>query len=195
MPGRTPYLAVDAFLDPLRSALACVAQTKIIVTSSGRREVDQEHWWALPGDDGYIRLGGPGRLQMFARMRYKIITDKRKDYGPYRVTTRGYMYGLRSPDNREVLQYHWHPSGQSHEQMPHLHIGSAQIADDAVISESHHLPTGRITFESVIRMAIKEFRVEPLHEDWEDRLMAAETPHILYRSWPSATVTAPPAVK
>jgi hypothetical protein len=195
MPGRTPYQAFEAFIDPLKGALACVARAKFLVQSEAKWAVDKEHFWALSGDDGYVRLAGPSGLQLLARMRFMIIQEKRQEYGPYRVTTRGYMYGLRTSDHREVMQYHWHLSVHAHEVNPHLHIGSAQIAEDAVISQGHHLPTGRITFEAVIRMAIREFRVEPLLDAWDDVLTAAETPHILYRSWPSPATAGPPAVR
>lgn len=193
MPGRTPYLAVEAFLDPLRRALACVAYTKILVPRAGYHVLDSEHFWSLPGDDGgHVKLRGPARLELSARMRYMIISDTRKDYGPFRVTTRGYLYSLRTTSRQVVVAYHWHPSGKSHEKAPHLHIGSAQIDRDAVISEGHHLPTGRITFEEIIRLAIKEFDVEPYDDKWRDTLDLCETPHKLYRSWPTAAQHTPP---
>lgn len=195
MPGKTPYQAFEAFIDPLKTAVACVARAKFVVKDEAKRVVNKEQFWALNGDDGYVQLGGDSRLQLLARMRFMVIEDKRKDYGPYRITTRGYMYGLRTSDHREVLQYHWHPSERAHELKPHLHIGSAQIAEYAVITQGHHLPTGRITFEAVIRMAIREFGAEPLLAGWEDALTAAETPHILYRSWPSAKIAGPPAIR
>jgi hypothetical protein len=84
-------------------------------------------------------------------MFYMIIRDNRPDFGPYRVTTRGYDYSVRRADRSKVLDYHWHPAGLSHEQRPHIHLGSAQLADDAVLSNKQHLLTGRVTFESVIR--------------------------------------------
>ena len=39
-----------------------------------------------------------------------------------------------------------------------------------------------MTFENVIRWAI-EFGVTRRHDDWENRLTLAETPHLLYRTW------------
>lgn len=193
MPGRTPYRAVEAFLDPLRHALACLTRTKILVSPGGHEMLDHEHFWTLPGDRGYVDLRGPARLQLSCRMRYMIIRDERPDYGPFRVTTRGYLYSLRTTSRQVVVDYHWHPSGSSHEKTPHLHIGSAQIGRDAVISEAHHLPTGRITVEEIIRMAIKEFEIEPYDENWRDTLDLSETPHKLYRSWPTAGQITPPA--
>lgn len=148
----------------------------------------QEHYWTFAGEDGYIDLrGGRARLQLSGRMRYMIIEDNRHDYGPYRVTTRGYLYSLCTRDGQALVNYHWHPSGNSHVKTPHLHIGSAQLDQDAVISSAHHLPTGRITFEEIIRTAIKEFEVEPFSDRWRDILDLCETPHRLYRSWPTAS--------
>lgn len=183
MPGRTPNDAFSAFITPLMDALKCVATTKI-ETSEGRRAVlGRKHNLHLTGrgNDGYLRLGRSG-LELRARMYYEIITDNRPDYGPYRITTRGYSYSIRTADGGAVLHYHWHPVGQSHEKRPHMHLGSAQLQPNAILSSKQHLLTGRITFESVIRDLIG-MGVEPRYDDWADLLDVCETPHLLHRTW------------
>lgn len=54
------------------------------------------------------------------------------------------------------------------------------------------LYTGRFTFEAVIRFAITNVGCEPACSDWEERLLLAETPHRLYRSWHQAPSEALP---
>jgi len=127
-------------------------------------------------------------------MRFKVIEDDRDTYGPYRMTTLGYQYIVEQDDGQEVIVYHWHPRGNSHRQDPHIHVGQAQLADDAVISRHSHLTSGRVTFESVIRMTITEWDVQPLVDDWDDRLVAAESPHLLFRSWHYWEQPGPPSV-
>ena len=115
-------------------------------------------------------------------MRYRIITDDREGYGSYRVTTRGYAYSLQDSSGRGMLDYHWHPTGRSDETRPHLHVGSHQLTDDAVLTNKLHIPTGRVTLEDAVRAAIG-LGAEPLVDDWDDRLTLSESPHKLYRSW------------
>lgn len=81
MPGRTPFEAFSAFVNPLADALACT-------------------------------------------------------YRPYRVTTRAYDYSLRTSDHRGVIDYHWHPTGLSDETQPHIHLGTTQLAEDAVLAKA-----------------------------------------------------------
>lgn len=185
MPGRKPYDAFGAFVKPLTSALACVANTKILTSPGGKNDMGTVHTLYITGagnDDGYITLTGDQSLELRARMYYEIIRDPRIGYGPYRVTTRGYDYSLRTSDGCAVLEYHWHPSGKSHEVAPHIHLGDAQLRPDAVLRNKQHLPTGRITFEAVVKSAIESGAL-PLCDDFAERLHETELRHVQYRSW------------
>src|SRR4051812_5959406 len=184
MPGRKPYNAFSAFVGPLADALSCVAKVKAVASPGGKTELNKVHDLHLTGvaGNGYVRLGGERRLELRARMYYEIIRDAREGYGPYRVTTKGYDYSLQTDDGCAVVDYHWHPLGQSHETAPHLHIGAAQLREDSVLSRKDHLPTGRITFERVIKTAI-EAGATPLKTDWAECLHQTEYRHVLHRSW------------
>ena len=184
MPGRTPYEAYSAFVTPLANALSCVARVKILCSAGGKTSLGRVHRLYLGGNEAgdHVKLAGDVRLELRARMRYEIIEDERKDYGPYRIRTRAYEYSLRQQNGQAVLEYHWHPDGVSHEVRPHIHLGSTQLRPEAVLTNKDHTLSGRMTLESVIRQAIN-YGVEPLHDDWDDRLTGAETPHLLYRSW------------
>jgi hypothetical protein len=184
MPGRKPYEAFSAFVGPLADALSCVARARFAVSPDGKTAMGATHGLFLTGqdNDGYARLLGSPRLELRARMFYEIIRDSRPGYGPFRITTRGYDYSLRAADGCAVLDYHWHPLGNSHTEAPHLHLGDAQLRPDAVLRSKYHLPTGRITFEAVVKIAI-ESGARPMHEDYEQRLSATEYRHVLHRSW------------
>lgn len=190
MPGRTPAEAVKAFLEPIEKALACVATAKITVPRGGLSpQVEQHHQWTINDGAGVELLTDGPDLFLFAAMYWKVITDERDGYGPYRVKTLGYDYSLVQGENTELWAIHWHPSGRSWEKHPHLHLGDALLARTAPVSSKTHLFTGRMTFENAIRWAV-DFGAEPLYDDWQDRLTLAETPHMLYRSW-SATPDVP----
>jgi hypothetical protein len=184
MPGRSAYEAYEAFVAPLASALSCIAVAKIQPSQGGKNVLHEDHNLHITGvaNDQYVRLKGEPAFELRARMVYRLIEDPRPAYGPLRVTTKSYDYSLRLATGQGVFDYHWHPDGNSHETRPHLHIGSSQLAADGVIAKKRHLHTGRITFESVIRTVI-EIGATPLREDWENRLNAAEWPHIQHRSW------------
>jgi hypothetical protein len=184
MPGKTPSDAFGAFVTPLTSALNCLAVPRVAVSPGGRAQPDTKHNLYLTGpleSDAYLRLPGI-TLEFRARMFYKIIQDDRPHYGPYRITTLGYDYSIRRTDGAAVVDYHWHPVGRSHEKRPHLHIGSSQLRDDAVLSNKQHLLTGRVTFESVIRDLIG-LGARPRMENHADRLVECEAPHLLFRTW------------
>jgi len=120
--------------------------------------------------------------QFDATMQWKLIEDDRPGFGPFRISTVGYMYSLSGTDRTEYWAHHWHPNGVSPVTDPHVHLGPALLADSSPVTPKAHLPTARTTFEKVVRWAF-EFGVPPACADWRDKLDLAETPHLLYRSW------------
>jgi hypothetical protein len=93
-------------------------------------------------------------------MLYEIIRTDDPVRGPWRVSTRAYAYEMQTSGRELVWSYHWHP--QSTVSNPHAHLGHTQLAEDAVLSDKAHHPTGRVSLESVIRTCITEYGVEPL---------------------------------
>lgn len=186
MPGRTPYAAYEAFVEPLAAALAAIARAPIQCTPGGKNELDKVHnlYIGRLGDRAYLPLTVRGtiNLELCARMQYMIILSERPESGKYRVTTCAYDYSIQQSDGRAVLDFHWHPEGESHETDPHLHIGEAQLRNDAVLTSKQHVPTGRVSFESIVRRLI-ESGVPPICEDWQDRLEKSEKLHKQHRSW------------
>lgn len=184
MPGRNPYQAVEAFIDPIQAAIACLASAKISVSHGGRHEVAVTHSWAINAGRG-ITLEGRATtglrvpLTFRATMSYEIVRGERDEW---RVSTRGYHYVIGAASD-EVVGYHWHPDGQSHVATPHVHIGAAALTEDGVLTPKSHLPTERVSFESMIRLLITEFGVEPAAADWHQRLDVSEGVFQLYRSW------------
>jgi hypothetical protein len=46
-----------------------------------------------------------------------------------------------------------------------------------------HIPTGRVSVEAVVRLAIEEFDVVPQRDDWEAVITASEDAFDRYREW------------
>ncbi len=93
------------------------------------------------------------------------------------------MYSIEAPDNSELMAAHWHPDGKSQHKKPHLHLSQNVVSQEGGFLAREPLYTGRFTFEAMIRLTVRNLGVKPVCEDWENRLLLAETPHMLYRSW------------
>lgn len=178
MPGRTPYEAVDSFLQPLKNALGCVSHAHLGAKQKGGFVPGREYTWNLnAGSGARLRHG----LLLYASMRWQIIDNDRDNTGRYRVTTLGYMYELESDESQQLWALHWHPTGSSPVKQPHLHV-PPDAARAMGLPERHHLPTDRWSFEKAIRWCIAS-GADPLCPDWDARLWESEAPHVLHRTW------------
>lgn len=174
MPGRNPGEAVDAFLTPIRRALAVLdAHTQVVTEPRGGWRLKQVGSWLLNSEDG-ASLPGLGRLQ--ASMRFMVVEcDPAKHEGAYRVTTRSYRYQLLDLEGKSQWRMDWHPEGPGAREEPHLH----RPPDMAL-----HYATSRISFERVIRWCITAgARLTCSVEEAEARLMEIEAPFRLHQSW------------
>ena len=81
----------------------------------------------------------------------------------------GYRYAVIDAEGRDVLEYHWHPVGESPVVAPHLHIGYGAMIGRAEIGGAH-LPTGQVTISDILRMLIRDFSIAPRRSDWESVL-------------------------
>lgn len=110
----------------------------------------------------------------------------------FAVRVNSYFYGLsrivRSGAEQELLHFHWERQlAAGHPYPPgHLHIGVGLLARPTPIrpGDFHHahIPTGRISLESVIRFAIIELGVNPLNPDWIQILDDTEAQTLLFRT-------------
>jgi hypothetical protein len=182
LPGRNPREAVDAFLEPLKDIVSCVARAKIMLSRDGRGMTGRIHALTVNNDQPIALQCGQPRVLLKIGMWYEIVrAGERTEHGLWRVSTRGYMYEMQTSSGELVWSYHWHPTSKV--QNPHAHIGHAQLRPEAVLSYKAHHPTGRISLESVIRTCIAEYGASPLRTDWAEILDARESDFATYRSW------------
>jgi len=120
-----------------------------------------------PGER-YVRLPGGSSLNFAVNYRALHASDRRT----WTATIASYRYGLYDRDGHEVLSYHWHPDTYSHMTTPHLHLGGGVAAWRPDFAKAH-IPTGLVTLEDVLLLAIEELilDVEPLRADWRDILI------------------------
>lgn len=119
-----------------------------------------------------------------AALRYTIGFVPGVDQGErYRVEPLAYSYGILDGEDREIVLFHWHPSGMSDVLTRHLHVpcvGKVALGtlsgkgnrERSVDVGRMHVPTGYISMEDVVELLVNEFDVEPRRPDWLDVLTA-----------------------
>ena len=179
MSERNPAEAVETYRQLLQRLLSCVTDRIMTVSSVDRSSPylpgDYPHLLAL-GEGRPTPLTGAGPLVLRVAYRYEIIeVDGQRRL--WEVHTRGYMLALSmrgQMSQEEIVAYHWHPAGGGSITIPHLHVGSAIAGTSLQIGERYahrlHFPTGSVPLSLVIRMAIEEFGVHPLRDDWREVL-------------------------
>ena len=176
MPGRTPSEAFEAFVDPLRAALSCLAAAKI-TTGPKAREPHGVRVWSVNLANGVVLRDG---WHFEAEMHYEIIhSDPPAE--PWRVTTRAYRYRISRCDT-DLVRMHWHPTGKSPFTTPHFHIPMLARAADG---EHGHLPIGRVSFEDAVQWVIV-MSGQHARDDWQEVLDRTRTRHVEHRTWSDA---------
>lgn len=166
MTGRTESEAVQNFLDMLQKAVSCV--TNSVISVRGGYHVSVTPHRLILGPGGFHALGGPGQLSLSIILFYRIIENDVPGK-PWKIVTTTYYYTFADESSQEVIAYHWHPTQRSHAIYPHLHMESGAQVGRSDIANAH-LPTGWVTLNDVIQLAITELGVTPRREDWLDVL-------------------------
>lgn len=171
MPGRTAAEARRNFVDPLQKCLSCLTRERIFVRSSPRGDGAEE---ALTlSSDGWVRLhAAQGNIQLQLTQQFHVWQD---DQSRWRVSTDAYAYTLDDDGGQELAAWHWHPRSSPH---PHLHVKQS--------FEHAHLPTGRVSIESVLRLLLTDLGVRPISDHEHDYLQVldrSESPFIDERTW------------
>lgn len=183
MPGGTPSAAIDAFLLPLRQAIACLGRAHLTLSQGARGKTGETCSWTLNDGDG-MPLSAPAPRRFTAVMQFECLDRGESRRGErYRISTRGYMYGLENRAGSEIIAAHWHPLGSSPYREPHYHVGSAALTDDGVFSPRAHIPSHRVSLEGMIRMLITQFDIVATCGDWDQRLRQTEETFNRYKSW------------
>jgi hypothetical protein len=174
--ARTVAEAVGTYLQSFQQALACVTRTVPGIEARGRDPSLPLHRLAL--NDGVpALLPGPARVRLGVTEQYRI--EPAEEGSGWRIRTVHYSYGIHDSDRREIVIYHWHPLGAvTH---PHVHIGHGAVPTSLLMQAGlgiaanalrpdlarAHLPTGPVSIEDVLRLAIADFGVRPRRADWE----------------------------
>jgi hypothetical protein len=132
------------------------------------------------------RRRGLSALLFGAAQRFEIVEDDRFE-GEWKVATKAYAYVVsirsrRLPRPQELMEWHWHPLRTPQRPEPHLHVRS-QHRLLGLDLPTLHIPTGRVSFEEVVRFLIEEMRVVPTREDWQAVIADTERRFREFRTW------------
>ena len=117
-----------------------------------------------------VPLKGETPMLFSAGLVVRIVEAEGGDPGGrFRGSTARYFYQFSTTENREILTFHWTPEASDANAVtfPHLHIGPAIVSGQMAIrpNDLHkaHVPTSPVSIAAVVRFAITEFGVTPLH--------------------------------
>ncbi len=162
---RSQEEARDDILVPLQLAVSCISKAVVI---EGRGEP-----FALPSltfSERFVPLQGEHRLDL-SLLHLHQFEERLNEPGYWGVKSVGYAYQLRERSGAELIRFEWHPFGHQIP-FPHLHIHGQ--AGSIRIDAKKHVPTGRVSVESVVRFAITELGVRALRRDWRQVLERGE---------------------
>lgn len=189
MAGKSPAEALEAFIDPIRAAVQCVADADVFGSSADERlrgSLTFTPRGHAPGN--MLPVDSPGRrrgdLQIGIYHEYMIVPFADPVKGPYKVQSQYYTYGLYDWEERELIVFHWQPTSAGWTPAPHVHITGARPfpipgrhvhdSDPPPVDLSNmHIPTARMFIESFLFMLLADDIIVPHHEAW---------PHVLTRN-------------
>lgn len=178
VPAKGPREAHRRYLRFLQKSLSCISSA---IWLTGPRPGGEEGELALTTSDDPISLRGEaGPAFLSAGQHFRTIQDERFE-GEWKVRTEGYAYrvALSEETGPFLFAWHWHPNTRPD---PHLHVG----ADHPEVTELPrlHVPTGRVSFEEVVRFLVTDLRVVPARRDWQETLAETESRFRAFRTWP-----------
>lgn len=183
--AREPKDAARRFLTALGRVTECVTPQRLFVLPEGYTEPNVTYLLAFGPEGNPVKLrskaGGQSGFLLDVRHWYAIVEDdKAKTKPAWRVTTLGYEYSILDSQENEILTYHWDPGAKRGPKYPHLHTtAEATIYFDALTPrrtrlDRHHIPTGRVLLEWVVKLLIADFGVDYRFRNWTNRLAASE---------------------
>jgi hypothetical protein len=175
--GRNPEEAVRHFLEPLKAVVGCVT-VEGFVTRRSDRHGDERRTAAFQEGFAILDRGNGQSFKLELYHRY-TVTAAEGERGPWKVSTAEYIYEVADESDVPIVEFHWHPeSGRI--AWPHAHAYGTR---DSLTLHKLHLPTGRVSIESVVRFLIEDLDVLPIRDDWDEILKAREVAFKQYRSW------------
>ena len=180
-PARNRSEAIDRYRHRLQLSLGLVSQGPWY---AGETAWDKQIL-ALTTEPWPLRIVNQDResIYLFAGQHFSVgVVKEGWLAGQWKVRTHGYAYSLGATEHADDawLHWHWHPPKRDD---PHVHMRTAD--EEAPTHEGvrgHHIPSGRVSFEAVIRYLIDDCRVLP-REGAREVLAENEELFRRFRTW------------
>lgn len=139
---------------------------------SGGKQAGDPAALTISQDPLILRSASLRSVQLILRQQFRVVRESRASY---HISTAAYFYRLNDSAGRELAAWHWHP-GQRVD-YPHAHV------DCNMLTSAAHLPTSRVSIESVLRLLLDDLGVPAKRADYAQVLDEAERPFIQHRRW------------
>jgi hypothetical protein len=177
---REPRDAARRFLTALGRVTECVTAQRLLVLPGTYAEPGEVYviTFGPAGDPIPLRAkaGGQSGYLLDVQHRYTIVPDPSL---AWRVTTLSYQYRLLDSQQNEILAYHWDRFPRYGPRHPHIHVTAAsQIYPSSTVQrtlrlEGLHIPTGRVSLESIVWFLIRDLGIEDRVPRWIQRLRSS----------------------
>jgi hypothetical protein len=179
--GSGYWETIQVFHDTLQAAIARVTRAILLLDGPFPPE---EPIGRLRMSEVKAALGRPASNRALSlAMRFRVVTGTLGE-DRWEIQTFAYSY-LLFRDDREEVAYHWDDEAVAGVLTPHVHFGidlahtslPREDRDRLGILAAAHLPTGLVPFTQILRAALRDLGVEPVHrqgESKEDARVAAE---------------------
>jgi hypothetical protein len=147
--------------------LSCITLAQLYVAGKQPGETEA---LALSDDPLPLYSGRLGTVKFVLGHQFRLVHDDED----WHVSTTAYTYYLLDSNDHELIAWHWHPRTVAH---PHIHV------DAGVIGRRMHIPTGRVSIESVLRMLVDDLGVPTRRENFREVFEEAERNFIEHRRW------------
>jgi hypothetical protein len=166
-PAKTAAAARSRYIRFLQLPLSCLTKAIWVVGESPEGGDDS----SLLASEDPIRLKREDGLSLLfsPSQRFDLIPDEREGFeGEWKARTLAYIYEVRveGEDEPQLLGWHWHPLETPHRAEPHVHV-RVEHESLGVPLPKLHLPAGRVAFEELVLLLIRDLGVRPARDDWE----------------------------
>jgi hypothetical protein len=165
--------AVDALLTRLRRTAGCITDQPIIAPATRESRERREAVFVPRAEPVRLRTESGNRIVLFQIGIDLVVSQTGRPTDDYDITIASYLYRILDREEREILAFHWHPTGLSNVTDPHLHLSSRLNPIDMGRNQEPlplvgmHIPTGFVTLEDVVRLLTIEFGITPHRDDWD----------------------------
>lgn len=161
MSAKDARAVAEAFIDPLRQAIACVTHA---YTTAGYRTNAEQILTLFPGPVLGVGLAGQQGVRLQVQHFYRIHAVESWRWVAF---TTAYSYVLEVVTGPEIVAYHYDPRPDTRQvpnpyPLPHLHVRG--LTRPMLMSKAH-FPTDHVSLQTVLLFAIRELGVTATRPD------------------------------